>query len=134
MAQAEAEAKEQCRAAQAEAEGHLAVLEAKQQQDDVLKAEIARLTTEVERLRDGPAVDASEEGACRPRGRAARRSCVTRHFEGSRLPPPQPLLSARRTDGVGIPGTRHAQERGCFWGRRRLDDPRAHDTHGPGVP
>ena len=49
MAQAEAAAKEQCRAAQAEAEGHLAVLGAKQQQDDVLKSEIARLTAEVGR-------------------------------------------------------------------------------------
>ena len=52
MAQAESAAKEQCRAAQQEAEGHLAVLEAKQQQDGVLKDEIARLSAEVERLQD----------------------------------------------------------------------------------
>ena len=47
MAQAEAAAKEQCRAAQEEAEGHLAVLEARQQQDDVLKGEIERLSSEL---------------------------------------------------------------------------------------
>ena len=65
MAQAEAEAKEQCRAAQAEAEGHLAVLEAKQQQDDVLKAEIARLTAEVERLQDETDINKSYADATR---------------------------------------------------------------------
>ena len=47
MAEAEAAANEQCRVAQEEAEGHLAVLEAKQQQDDVLKAEIERLSSEL---------------------------------------------------------------------------------------
>ena len=65
MAQAEAEAKEQCRAAQEEAEGHLAVLEAKQQQDDVLKAEIARLTAEVERLQDETDINKSYADATR---------------------------------------------------------------------
>ena len=65
MAQAEAEAKEQCRAAQAEAGGHLAVLEAKQQQDDVLKAEIARLTAEVERLQDETDINKSYADATR---------------------------------------------------------------------
>ena len=52
MVQAESAAKEQCRAVQQEAEGHLAVLEAKQQQDGVLKDEIARLSAEVERLQE----------------------------------------------------------------------------------
>ena len=58
VAEAEAAAKEQCRAAQEEAEGHLAVLAAKQQQDDVLKGEIERLSSdlkeaEFERLSTG---------------------------------------------------------------------------------
>ena len=63
MAQAESAAKEQCRAAQQEAEGHLAVLEAKQQQDGVLKDEIARLSAEVERLQDQTSASTSEANA-----------------------------------------------------------------------
>uniref|UniRef100_A0A7S4LAL8 Uncharacterized protein n=1 Tax=Eutreptiella gymnastica TaxID=73025 RepID=A0A7S4LAL8_9EUGL len=66
MAQAESAAKEQCRAAQQEAEGHLAVLEAKQQQDGVLKDEIARLSAgEVERLQDETNINKSYADAVR---------------------------------------------------------------------
>ena len=50
LAQAETAAKEQCHAAQQEAEGYLAALEAQQQQDGVLKDEIARVTAELERV------------------------------------------------------------------------------------